>query len=73
MRKVTDANVSDYQIAIELLTEVSNWHITIQLVCADAAYREELEDWFILLISVNGRLHLRLDSRGLKLSVTMDS
>ena len=45
MGKVTDANVSDYQIAIELLTEVSNWHITIQLVCANAAYRGELEDW----------------------------
>ena len=45
MVKVTDANVSDNQIAIELITEVFNWHITIQLVCADAAYRGELEDW----------------------------
>ena len=45
MVKVTDANVSDNQIAIQLLTEVFNWYITIQLVCADAAYRGELEDW----------------------------
>ena len=45
MVKVTDANVSDNQIAIELLTEVFSWYITIQLVCADAAYRGELEDW----------------------------
>ena len=44
MVKVTDANVSDNQIAIELLTEV----VTIQLVCADAAYRGELEDWLYL-------------------------
>ena len=34
--KVTDANVSDNQVAIELLTEVFSWQITIQLVCADA-------------------------------------
>ena len=34
MVKVTDANVSDNQIAIELLTEVFSWYITIQLVCA---------------------------------------
>ena len=44
MVKVTDANVSDNQIAIELLTEVFSWYITIQLVCAAAAYRGELED-----------------------------
>ena len=48
MVKVTDANVSDNQIAIELLTEVFSWYITIQLVCADAAYRGELEDWLYL-------------------------
>ena len=48
MLKVTDANVSDNQIAIELLTEVFDWYITIQLVCADAAYRGELEDWLYL-------------------------
>ena len=46
--KVTDANVSDNQIASELLTEVFSWYITIQLVCADAAYRGELEDWLYL-------------------------
>ena len=28
--KVTDANVSDNQVAIELLTEILSWHITIQ-------------------------------------------
>ena len=39
---------SDNQIAIELLTEVFSWYITIQLVCADAAYRGELEDWLYL-------------------------
>ena len=48
MVKVTDANVSDNQIASELLTEVFSWYITIQLVCADAAYRGELEDWLSL-------------------------
>ena len=48
MVKVTDANVSDNQIAIELITEVFSWYITIQLVCADAAYRGELEDWLYL-------------------------
>ena len=48
MVKVTDANVSDNQIAIELLTEVFSWYITIQLVCADAAYRGQLEDWLYL-------------------------
>ena len=48
MVKFTDANVSDNQIAIELLTEVFSWYITIQLVCADAAYRGELEDWLYL-------------------------
>ena len=37
--KVTDANVSDNQVAIELLKEVFSWQITIQLVCADAGYR----------------------------------
>ena len=25
-----------------------SWYITIQLVCADAAYRGELEDWLYL-------------------------
>ena len=48
MVKVTDANVSDNQIAIELLTEVYSWYIMIQLVCADAAYRGELADWLYL-------------------------
>ena len=46
--KVTDANVSDNQVAIELLTEIFSWHITIQLVCADAGYRGELGDWLYL-------------------------
>ena len=46
--KVTDANVSDNQVAIELLTEVFSWHITIQLVCADAGYRGELGDYLYL-------------------------
>ncbi|RKU10953.1 IS5/IS1182 family transposase, partial [Candidatus Poribacteria bacterium] len=32
--KVTDANISDNRVAIELLTEIFRWHITIQLVCA---------------------------------------
>ena len=42
--KVTDANVSDNQVAIELLKEVFSWQITIQLVCAD---------WLSRWISVN--------------------
>ena len=46
--KVTDANVSDNQVAIELLKEVFSWQITIQLVCADAGYRGELGDWLYL-------------------------
>ena len=46
--KVTDANVSDNQVAIELLTEVFSWHITMQLVCADAGYRGKLGDWLYL-------------------------
>ena len=46
--KVTDANISDNQVAIELLTEIFNWHITIQLVCADAGYRGELRDWLYM-------------------------
>ena len=46
--KVTDANVSDNQVAIELLTEVFSWQITIQLVCADAGYRGKLGDWLYL-------------------------
>ena len=46
--KVTDANVSDNQVAIELLTEVFSWHITIQLVCADAGYRGKLGDYLYL-------------------------
>ena len=46
--KVTDANVSDNQVAIELLNEVFNWQITIQLVCADAGYRGKLGDWLYL-------------------------
>ena len=45
--KVTDANVSDNQVAIELLTEVFSWHITIQLVCADAG-RGKLGDYLYL-------------------------
>ena len=28
--KVTDANISDNQVAIELLTEIFSWHITIE-------------------------------------------
>ena len=39
MVRVTDANVSDNQIAIELLTEVFSRYIAIQLVCAETAYR----------------------------------
>ena len=46
--KVTDANVSDNRVAIELLKEVFSWQITIQLVCADAGYRGELGDWLYL-------------------------
>ena len=46
--KVTDANVSDNQVAIELLKEVFSWQITIQLVCDDAGYRGELGDWLYL-------------------------
>ena len=46
--KVTDANISDNQVAIELLTEIFSWHITIQLVCADAGYRGKLGDWLYL-------------------------
>ena len=46
--KVTDANVSDSKVAIELLTEVFNWHITIQFVCADAGYRGAFGDWLYL-------------------------
>ena len=45
---ITDANVSDNSVAIELLTEVFSWYITIQLVCADAGYRGELGDWLYL-------------------------
>ncbi|MCG9133717.1 transposase, partial [Candidatus Poribacteria bacterium] len=37
--------ISDNQVAIELLTEIFSWHITIQLVCADAGYRGDLGDW----------------------------
>ena len=46
--KVTDANISDNQVAIELLTEIFSWHITIQLVCADAGYRGKLGDYLYL-------------------------
>ena len=46
--KVTDANVSDSKVAVELLKEVFSWHITIQLVCADARYRGELGNWLYL-------------------------
>ena len=46
--KVTDANVSDNKVAIELLTEIFSGYITIQLVCADAGYRGELGDWLYL-------------------------
>lgn len=45
MVKVTDANVRDNQIGIELLTEVFNRYVTILMVCADAAYRKESQDW----------------------------
>ena len=51
--KVTDANVSDNRVAIELLKEVFSWHITIQLVCADAGYRGKLGDWVIFDASVS--------------------
>lgn len=47
--KVTDANISDNQVAIELLIEIFSWHITIQLVCADAGYRGELGDWLYMM------------------------
>ena len=60
--KVTDANVSDNRVAIELLKEVFSWQITIQLVCADAGYRGKLGDWLYLthqcqldIRSVSGR------------------
>ena len=66
--KVTDANVSDNQIASELLTEVFSWYITIQLVCADAAYRGELEDWLYLAHQCQLEIASTLGSRGLKLS-----
>ena len=46
--KVTDANISDNKVAIELLTEIFSWHITIQLVCTDAGYRGELGNWLYL-------------------------
>ena len=46
--KVTDANISDNQVAIELLTEIFSWQITIQLVCADAGYLGKLGDWLYL-------------------------
>ncbi|RKU11170.1 IS5/IS1182 family transposase [Candidatus Poribacteria bacterium] len=46
--KVTDANISDNRVAIELLTEIFRWHITIQLVCADAGYRGKLGDWLYM-------------------------
>ena len=58
MVKVTDANVRDNQIGIELLTEVFNPYVTIQLVCADAAYREELEDWLYFAHQCQLRLHV---------------
>ena len=45
---LTDANVSDNQVAIELLTGVFSRHITIPLVCADAGYRAELGDYLYL-------------------------
>ena len=45
---ITDANVSDNRVAIELLNEVFSWQITIQLVCADAGYRGELGEWLYL-------------------------
>jgi len=48
MVRVTDANASYNQIVIELQTEVFGWHIAIQLVCTDAAYRSELENWLYL-------------------------
>ena len=46
--KVTDATISDNQVAIELLTEMALVGITIQLVCADAGYRGKLGDWLYL-------------------------
>ena len=51
--KVTDANISDNQVAIELLTEIFSWQITIQLVCADAGYRGKIRRLFILDASVS--------------------
>ena len=48
MVKVTGANASDNQIVIESLTDMFSWYITIHLVCADATYRRELEDWLYL-------------------------
>ena len=44
-------------MAIELLPEVFGWYITIQLVCADAAYRGELEDWLYLAHQCQLELH----------------
>ena len=38
-----------------LLKEVFSWHITIQLVCADA-YRGKLGDWLYLRITISLRL-----------------
>ena len=64
MDKVTDANVSDNQIAIELLTEVFDWYITIQLVCADAAYRGELEDWLYLAHQCELEIASKLGQQG---------
>ena len=64
MVKVTDANVSDNQIAIELLTEVFDWYISIQLVCADAAYRGELEDWLYLAHQCELEIASKLGQQG---------
>ena len=43
--QVTDGHISDNQVAIDLLTEIFSWYITIQLVCADAGYRGGLGAW----------------------------
>ena len=52
--KVTDANVSDNQVAIELLKEVFSWQITIQLVCADALSRR-IRRLVIFSVSIGNR------------------
>ena len=57
-----DANVSDNQVAIELLKEVFSWQLTIQ-VCADAAIAE-IRRLVIFDASTSRQSHL-LGNRGL--------